>query len=343
MLNKTLARLSSAADLLRPRTFFRTLARVDQLHDAQRQLSTTVEALRVQTEQLRTIQRLNVEWQDDLAQLDVMLDPVRISAHIRAAVNAAPLHSDPFPHVVVDKWLPPDVYAAIVRALPPAVFFADREESRQRLLVPFTYAPAYSQRVWKFVANKIVPDALSQALNEKFLDAIREYAGTICDGWVEHMDQRLSDSDGRIILRRPGYVIQPHRDPKWAFVTGLVYLARDGDNEAYGTQLYSVRDDGEAPNDKPLYIDEQRCELVKSVPFRPNTLLGFLNSRGAHGASIPEDAMPATLERYVYQFRLGPDASAMRRLLQLMPAERRKLWSGAKVRKYIRRERQDQS
>jgi hypothetical protein len=89
-------------------------------------------------------------------------------------------------------------------------------------------------------------------------------------------------------------------------VTGLVYLARNGDLESYGTQFYRVRDDEDAPSDKPYYVDQARCEEVAAVPFRANTLVAFLNSRGAHGASIPADAKPATLERYLYQFRLGP-------------------------------------
>jgi hypothetical protein len=92
-----------------------------------------------------------------------------------------------------------------------------------------------------------------------------------------------------------------------------------------------VRDDADAPNDKPLYIDPARCELAASVPFRANTLLAFLNSRGAHGASIPSDATPATLERYVYQFRLGPDADTISHLLALMSAEEAARWSGAKA------------
>lgn len=124
-------------------------------------------------------------------------------------------------------------------------------------------------------------------------------------------------------------MIRPHRDPKWAFITGLVYLPREGDDEAYGTRLYRVRDDAEAENDKPLYIDEQRCELVTSVPFRPNTLLVFLNSTGAHGASIPPDA-PPTFERYLYQFRLGPDSAGVRRMLSRMTPDRRALWGGGK-------------
>jgi hypothetical protein len=57
---------------------------------------------------------------------------------------------------------------------------------------------------------------------------------------------RINCSDGRIMLRRPGYRIPPHRDPKWGFITCLMYLAREGDDERWGTQLYTVTDDGEA-------------------------------------------------------------------------------------------------
>ena len=132
-------------------------------------------------------------------------------------------------------------------------------------------------------------------------------------------------------------MIPPHRDPKWGFVTGLVYLARDGDPEEHGTSLYRVRGDEEAPSDKPYYVEESRCELVKTVPFRANTLFAFLNSTGAHGATIPADAKPATLERYVYQFRLGPSAQAIQQLLAAMPPERSERWAGAKALKADRR------
>jgi hypothetical protein len=114
-----------------------------------------------------------------------------------------------------------------------------------------------------------------------------------------------------------------------------MYLAREGDNDAFGTQLYRVRGDEDAPSGKPFYIDPERCELVKSVPNRANTLLVFLNSRGAHGASIPADAQPPDMERYVYQFRLGPANDTIRRLLKCMPEEQRKMWAGAKADKAI--------
>ncbi len=129
------------------------------------------------------------------------------------------------------------------------------------------------------------------------------------------------------MFRRGGYRIRPHRDPKWAFLTCILYLARPGDDEAWGTQLYYVDDDREAKNVAPHWIDEKQCRLADDVKFVPNRLLVFLNSVGAHGASIPADVPPET-ERYIYQFRIGPTLDMMQMLKSKLPAERQPLWSG---------------
>lgn len=331
VMHPLLRRLSKAAHLLNPVTLVRTLDRVDQLAQTTRELTRAVDALRVRTQQLLAIEQMDWERRDEVRQLESLLEPDRVRAHVSRAIAKAAIHTDPFPHLVIEKWLPPDVYHRVIDALPPAVFFADRDESRQRLTVPFGVAPAYSRRVWQFVAREVVTGMVGPALTDKLGPTIREYLHSYCAEMPEDVDLSLHVSHGRIMLRRPGYTIPPHRDPRWGFVSCLVYLARPGDNEAHGTQLYRVRDDEEAPSDKPFYIDESRCELVKDVPFRANTMLVFLNSEGAHGASIPADATPATLERYLYQFRLGPTNAAMAGLLKCMPDEKRPLWEGAKT------------
>jgi hypothetical protein len=330
MLGRTRDRLRSAADLLRPRTFFRTLAKVDALANATRELTASVDALRVQTEQLMAIQRLDWEKQEDIARLEQDFDAARIEAHVTAAIEKATIEHDPFPHMVVKDWLPKDVYRRIVDAVPPAVFFDHKFAEKQRMIVPFAFAPEYSRRVWAFVARRIVDQVLHGALNRKFKQPICEYVRSFVPALPGDIDLTLHASDGRVHLRRPGYTLNPHRDPKWGFVTALVYLAKEGDNEAYGTQLYRVKDDAQAASGMVHYVDPGRCELVKNVPFKANTMLVFLNSTGAHGASIPADAQPANLERYLYQFRLGPSGSTIKRLLQAMPPEQAALWAGAK-------------
>lgn len=322
-------RLTAAFDLLRPRTFFRTLSRVDPLVDATRDLAASVDALRIRTEQLMAVQRLDWDRRDDLAGIGRWLNVECIEPHVMAAVDRATLHPEPFPHMVVEPLLPPDVYAGILDAVPAPVFFLGGRD--EHWAVPSGVAPLYSRQVWAFIANKLAGDILYRALNAKLEVVVRDYVRSFCPAFPADADVALHPSDGRIMLRRPGYDLPPHRDPKWGFVTALMYLARPGDSEEFGTQLYRVRDDPEAPSGSVHYPEPGQCELVKTVPFRPNSMLVFLNSVGAHGAFIPADAQPPTLERYLYQFRLGPTTKVISRLLGLMPPDRAALWSGTKA------------
>jgi len=324
----TLDRFSAAADLLRPRTLLRSLSRVDSLVDATRELTTAVQALRIQTDQLMTIQQVDWEKRFEVERLDSMLDADATRRHVTAAIEGTPLELDPFPHMVVNGWLPDSVYRRVIDAMPSAVFFANNRD--EHWSVPSAVAPAYSKLVWAFVANRIVGEMLYDALNRKFASAVRDYVASFCPALCDEIDLKLHPSDGRIMLRRPGYSLLPHRDPRWGFITGIAYMARNGDSEAHGTQLYRVREDQEAPSSRVYYVEQPRCELAKDVPFRANSLLVFLNSEGAHGASIPKDASP-DLERYIYQFRLGPTGKVINRLLQLMPPDKAAMWANAKT------------
>ena len=67
---------------------------------------------------------------------------------------------------------------------------------------------------------------------------------------------------------------------------------------------------------------------MTEVPFRRNSSLLWLNSIGAHGAFIPQDVQPPDLQRYAYQFRIGPTRESISALMNLLPATRRDVWSG---------------
>ena len=104
------------------------------------------------------------------------------------------------------------------------------------------------------------------------------------------------------MLRRRGYHLDPHLDPKRVLLTALLYFARPGDSEAHGTAFYRV--DGHVERDHATtYYPQQaghRCEFVRAVPFRRNTAIVFLNT-AAHGADIPATESK-DLERYAMQF-----------------------------------------
>jgi hypothetical protein len=98
-----------------------------------------------------TIQRVDWDRRFDLTSVTRWLNADRIEAHVASAFEATPLELDPYPHIVVNNWLPHDVYDRIIDAMPASIFFAhDRD---QHWAVPMGVAPLYSRHVWAFVAQ----------------------------------------------------------------------------------------------------------------------------------------------------------------------------------------------
>lgn len=277
--------------------------------------------------QVRAVIERDTELEGHQARLRDVLGNPGISSHIERAVRQAELHHHPFPYAVIDDLLPNDLYSCLLKGLPPLELFADRPTNKQQLQVPFRLAPRYSQRVWRYLAAVAVPDFIVPAVIEKVRAPLDEWITLNWPG-VAPASVEFHSSDGRILLRRRGYRIPPHRDPKWGFITCILYLARRHDSEAWGTQLYTVDGDEEARGAAPHWIDPARCHHVGDVEFRANRMLVLLNSVGAHGAYIPDDAQPETLERYIYQFRIAPTVESMSMLKVTLAEDRRQFWAG---------------
>lgn len=277
--------------------------------------------------QLRAVLSRDAELEGHQARLLEVIGKGTIGTHVARSVRRAELKDHPFPHAVIDDLLPDDLFGSLMRGLPPLELFSDRPVNKQYLQVPFGLAPAYSQRVWRYMAAVVVPEFILPAIVEKFRAPVDDWISSNWPG-VSPASVEMHSSDGRILLRRRGYRIPPHRDPKWGFITCILYLARKDDNQAWGTQLYTVNADNEARGAAPHWIDPDKCQQVADVTFQRNRMLVLLNSVGAHGAHIPADAEPEALERYIYQFRIAPTVDSMSMLKSTMPEERRPFWAG---------------
>jgi hypothetical protein len=310
-------------------------AEIQRLREAVEQSAAAIATVERHAEQTRLVLRLNQRQRRDVERLNEILDPAAITQAVRDAIMAAPLETDPFPHVVVQPLLPEPVYRALLRGIPPVAFFGVRDPVKQNLRVPIEFAPELSERVWRFVDEVIARDAIRPAVLEKFCEPLRRHYVTLFGEALRDRAAALPQavSGGRVMLRRPGYFLAPHRDPKRAMLTCLLYLAKPDDSEEYGTALYRVAGDAEPSFVETYYPEEhgQATELVRRVPYRPNSMVVFLNSVGAHGAQIPADA-PAGLERYAFQFYIGPEGSELERLLSELPPQRRAMWTSRKQR-----------
>jgi hypothetical protein len=273
------------------------------------------------------------EWDEvhaaTLARLQDRLAIDRIAAHIQAAIERADVVADPAPHIVVEQMLPLDIYELLLQSIPPSEFFSDRDPVKQDFeLRDLPRAPRFSRAVWSFFDQQVVAQVLSPAVFERLRPAVVERYCSMLGSSVGVRAATLihQTRSGRIMLRRPGYQLKPHLDPKRVVLTGIMYLARPTDSEEYGTQLFRVTQPFVQPCLKTFFPEDAglRCELARTVPFRPNSLLAFVNAEGAHGAILPRDAR--LLERYAYQFYIKPGEDEFVDLLRHLPPDVRAQW-----------------
>jgi hypothetical protein len=292
-------------------------------------LETQLEQARRASRRLEVLNEWNASPTRSAAALDARLADPAVAAHVRDAATHAQVCSEPTAHVVVEDLLPADVYAALLESIPPPEFFPDRDPVKQDLeMSALGSTPAITQRAWRYFDETLVREVLAPALFERLRPAVvAHYAQSGGEGFGERAARITHETvAGRIMLRRPGYRLAPHLDPRRVVITGLVYFARPGDSEAYGTQLFRVDRPFVASGMKTFFPEEEgmTCEVARVVPFRANTLLAFVNSRAAHGASLPRDA--TLRERYSYQFYLKPRDGELKALLRELPPEQQAGW-----------------
>ena len=267
-----------------------------------------------------------------LATLDARLQVEPIRAHIHNAVERAEVSTDPTTHAVIEDILPRDFYELVNAAIPPAELFPARDPVKQdfHLDEHLDDAPPLTRRVWRFFDEEVVAGIVAPALHRKFHRAVVEHYAETAGGDFAERAAAIPHRGfaGRLHLRRPGYHLKPHLDPKRVVITGLVYFARPGDSEAYGTQLFRVNKAFTSSTMGKFYPEDEGLpvELARTVPFRSNTLLAFVNSKAAHGATLPPDA--PLRERYAYQFYVKPRDGDLKKLLQELPRESRTNWAG---------------
>ena len=313
-----------------PQRHDRLLKQVETLASEVRGLTSKLDTVERHEQQLRAIMAADAAGDERVVRFQALLDEERLARHVQKSIARAVLQSDPFPYCIVDDLFPGRYYDALVEAIPPVELFSDLPVNKQQLTVPFSMAPRFSQIVWAHMADVATTNIVAPAVIDKFREPLVQWLQRSFPATSEDPLRgiEMKCTDGRIMLRRPGYRIPPHRDPKWGFITCLMYLARPGDDEKWGTQIFRVADDREARGANPHWIAQQQCAWVADVEFRPNRVLVFLNSEGAHGAHIPEDAQPPDLERYTYQFRLGPERQSIDALRSSLTPEQQPMWAG---------------
>ncbi len=243
------------------------------------------------------------------------LDSAQVGQHVASAIATAPLDLTPTPHLVVEHLLPDSTYQALLDATPPDECFSDRDPVKQNFRpAQGKIVPDFTTAMWAFIEKDVITTVMLPALMARFkphIDAV--YAQRYGDRGAAVSALPHEATAGRLMLRRPGYHLDPHVDPQRVVVTCLLYLAKPGDSAAFGTQFFSLNAVPAISGTKTYYPEQAGyvSSLEKTVPFTANTAVAFLNAgAAAHGATIPDSA-PKDTKRYAYQFYVSPDQAGL--------------------------------
>jgi len=194
----------------------------------------------------------------------------KLSKYLVESIEQARASEVPFYHLEFDRVFPPDIYAAMLRAMPESNDYRalpgrnnvnildDGSSTRVKIdLFPeyIRNMPEEKREVWDTVGRALCSQEVKEAFVRRLAPGLKRRFG------VSYADVGMFPIP---ILTRdvPKYKITPHTDTKWKGITVQFYLPPDDTTKHIGTIFHERKPDGSMPK-------------VVKMPFSPNTGYAF--------------------------------------------------------------------
>ena len=230
--------------------------------------------------------------------------------HVIERLKTAEIVADPYPHYTLERVFPDGFYQSLLQHLPGPGAYQNLFEITTLKLDHFRFR---DQRDLADGWTASLSDKLRcfwEEFNSWFLSS--ELAQAVLDSFAGPMLARFGERAGwpvvsietQLIRHRAGYFLGPHTDLSTKLVVLLIYLAPNDRHEQLGTSLYRPKEEGFTCPDSAHYPFEDFIR-VKTVPYRPNTLLAFERSdRSFHGVEPLAEQDVAECNRDLVQYVL---------------------------------------
>jgi hypothetical protein len=205
-------------------------------------------------------------------------------SHFITRLRTAKVVYDPYPHYYIEHVFPAEYYQALLRHLPASAVYENWLSSVTLFkLDHFQYRaqrdlnegwtenlPAELRGFWDSFDEWFHGPELAQA-------ALESFAAPLSARFGEGTRWPKVSVESKLVRHRAGYSLQPHSDWHTKIVVLLIYLAPDDSALHLGTSLYRPKSRGfSCPESKPHPFED--FVRVKTVPYKPNSLLAFLRS-----------------------------------------------------------------
>lgn len=216
----------------------------------------------------------------------------------------------PFKHIVVEDFLPAELFEAVMAAPVEAALEqrfrtsdADRSPERNRFTIHVHKMDNLEElglSALQRLKETLFDENLIKLMLNKFKDDIEKRHPTADYSWeigIEYIEDRS------------GYALAPHTDTHNKLVTTLIYLADPGADPALGTSLYALKKQDALPDVvwDNARLPKEAFARVLTVPYRPNTAVifppGTMSFHGVEPVSTPGAV------RRLLQFQINRAAS----------------------------------
>jgi len=250
---------------------------------------------------------------------------------------SATVFSDPFPHLIIEDFLPKELYLELQKLFEDQLFIDEMKrsnlysQSNQRVDIPlfddsfFSYLSNYNN-FYKTLLNKLLSDKLSyliykifgENIVEHFVKGTRGKMSTFDANKIRTKYRRASGIDlteksidptlyvnlnlgiNTRVFGKPSSARGLHIDALNKSIAAFLYCRPDNDNHPGGDLLLC-----KFKTNQPRYIshklpDHNSCEASKLVKYKSNCLVIFMNSVNSLHLVTPRP--PTSIERRFFVF-----------------------------------------
>lgn len=241
---------------------------------------------------------------------------MNVMEHAREAVRSgrARIDRDPFPHLVVDDVLPPELYAELEAAFPEIEYVADGEpivnnrtylRTSDRILADPELSPLWREFVERNTGREVFESVVEiwgddiarchPGLEQNFGKPLEAFETARRRGKGDSEANRAADLmlDCQFGINSPveerSASRGPHVDRGAKLFSALLYLRHEKDASGGGEyELYRLKR-GPFPRSRMKKVPARYIECVKRIPYRANRLVTWLNTPEAIHAVSPRD------------------------------------------------------